>query len=330
MNIRIAPPLGWLSLVAMLFALVMPLLSQAEEKESESSEEVITFEQLPKRVREAVKMATSGGEIEKIEKEISNGKTAYDVEVEVEGGTVELTYNDKGQLIGIEVADTDNGDNDDEGDDRDDDRDDDGDDDGDDKHHAEAGKKGVEKSSAKGDDDEGDDDEGEDDDAEESAGEVSKNISIDQVQQAARAAIGKRAGDTKLVGVESITEAGTTVYKAAWMKGDVKREVTVSVSGAVISEESSLSLAKLPRSLQALANKFAGGAELKLERKNVVLYELEVVKNGKSVEVCVDATGRRVSIELGDDDNEHASSDDDGDDDEDDDEHEDDSDQKDE
>ncbi len=301
MKSRIKSPLGWLSMLAILFTLAAPLQSQAQEKKSESSEEVITLEQLPKQVREAVKLATTGGDIEKVEKETSGGKTVYEVEAEVEGGTVELTFNGNGQLIGIEVAEAD-----DEGDDEEAGNEED-------EHRAEAGKKGAQKSPAKDDDDE---DEGEDEDEDEdhAGAEVSKDISIDKVPQAAREAIGKRAGDAKLVGVEAITEAGATVYEAAWMKGQIKREITVSANGDVISEESSLSLAELPKALQAMAKQFAIGGELKLERKSVVLYELEVVKQGKTDEIYVDAAGREVSIELGDDDEEHASGDEDDDD----------------
>lgn len=299
MKIRTASPFGWLSMLAMMFSLAMPLQGSAQEKKSEkkseSQEEAISLEQLPKRVREAVKLSTKGGDLEKAEKKSTDGKAVYEIEAEVEGGTVELIFNGDGQLIGIEVTEADEGDEDGEKAE------------GKDEevgHDAEAGKKkGAQKSSAK-EDDEGREEEHDDDEA---GAEVSQNISIDKVPVAAREAISKRAGDAKLVGVEAITEAGATVYEAAWMKGDVKREVTVSKNGDVISEESSLSFKELPKAIQAKAKKFAGDSELKLERKSVVLYELEIVKSGKAVEVYVDASGREVSIELGDDDEEHAS-----------------------
>lgn len=58
----------------------------------------------------------------------------------------------------------------------------------------------------------------------------------------------------------------------------------------------------LSEALRPFAKKFAGKDELKLERKTVVLYELEVVRDGKTIEILVDATGRQVKVVLGNED----------------------------
>ena len=58
----------------------------------------------------------------------------------------------------------------------------------------------------------------------------------------------------------------------------------------------------LSEAFRPIAKKFAGKDELKLERKTVVLYELEVVRDGKTIEILVDATGRQVKVVLGNED----------------------------
>ncbi|MCC7334502.1 MAG: OB-fold nucleic acid binding domain-containing protein [Pirellulaceae bacterium] len=267
----------WLMRLSLML-LAAVTLSATNLVRAGEKEQTIKLVDLPPKVRESVKLATVGGEIEKVELTTEGGKKVYEIEAEVEGGTVELVFNGDGQLIGIEVADAEA----DEGDDGDEEADGD-----------------------------------EDEDEEEHGSEVSKTITIDDVPSAARSAISKRAGEAKLVGIESVTEAGQTVYEAAWINGDAKVEVIVSASGSLIAEESSLALDQLPKELRAIAEKFAGKAELKLERKTVVLYELEKVSGGKEVEMFVDAAGRevKVSIGSGEDDQDEVGNDDDDDDD---------------
>lgn len=290
--------ISWLLKVSLMLMAVATLVATNSARADEK-EETMKLADLPAQVREAVKLATAGGDIEKIELSTEDGKKVYEIEVEVEGGTVELVFNGSGQLIGIEVAETE--------------RDEEADDDDDEVEHAKA--KSDKPSKAKKSDSEDDEGDDEDERDEEHGSEVVKKLTIADVPSAARAAITKRAGDAKLVGVESMTEAGHTVYEAAWMKGDAKIEVIVSAAGNVIAEETSLTLDQLPKELHATAKKFAGKAELKLERKTVVLYELEKVTSGKSVEMYVDATGREVKVSVGsaNEDDEHEAGNDDDD-----------------
>ncbi len=257
-----------LSLGALLTTLFMAGYSAGEDRE-----ESITLAQLPKAVRAAVKLATQGGEIEEIVKGTEDGKAEYEIEVEVDGGTVELTYNAKGQLIGIEVSNDEDGDDDEDSEDEEDE-----------------------------DDDNEGDEEDEDDEDDEHRAAVTQEIEIGAAPRAARQAISKRAGDAKLEGVEAITEAGKTVYEASWVKGDVEHEVTVTDDGELISRERALGFDKLPKSLKAMVKKFAAGGELKLERKTIVLYEAEVMKDGHETEILVDSAGRQVRLEIDDDD----------------------------
>ena len=245
-------------------ALSTTKFSSADDKKSkESYETEVTLKQVPKAVRKAIKLATKNAEIEKIVLEVEDGQVQYEVEVEVEGGTVELRFNSDGQLVGIEVLESDE----------------------------------EEESDEMESEDDGDDES-------EGSGQKSEQVELKDIPEAAKNAIQKAAGDAKEIECEAITEAEVTVFEGAWMVGDVKTEVTVSKAGDILSQESSLKLEQLPEALRPMAKKFAGKDELKLERKTVVLYELEVVRDGKTIEILVDATGRQVKVVLGNEDEE--------------------------
>ncbi len=236
------------------------LVSANDKKPKESDETEITLKQLPKAVRKALKLATKNAEIEKIVLEVEDGEVTYEIKVEVEGGTVELCFNADGQIVGIEVLESE-----------------------------------EEEDSEEMTSDEKDGEESEKDEA------SSEKIELKDVPESARKAIQKAAGDVKEIECEAITEAEVTVFEGAWMVGDVKMEITVSKAGDVLSQEKSLKLDQLPEALRTMATKFAGKDELKLEAKTVLLYELEVIRDGKTIEILVDATGREIKIIVGED-----------------------------
>ena len=280
---------SWLKCMS-LMVLAMATLTESSWGHAavETKEETIKLADLPKRVLEAVNLATDSDNIRKVELSTEDGRNVYEIEAKVEGGIVELVFNDKGRLIGIEIIGEEQGK----------------------KKESENAKSGESVKSKKADKEDDDDNE---DDEDGHSSEVVKKLSIDDVPAAARKVIETSSGVAKLIGVESITEAGQTVYEAAWMKGDAKIEVIVTAAGSVIAEETSLSMEQLPKELQASAKKFAGKAELKLERKTIVLYEFEKVSHGKAVELYVDATGREITVSVGrgeDDDDEEDDDDD--------------------
>ena len=256
------------------------LASAGGNEAKESDETEITLKQLPKAIRKALKLATKNAEIEKIVLEVEDGEVKYEVEVEVEGGTVELCFNADGQLVGIEVLES---------------------------EEEEASEEKSEEMTSK------------EKDGEESEGEeaTSEKIELKDVPKSARKAIQKAAGDTKEIECVAITEAEVTVFEGAWMVGDVKMEITVSKAGDVLSQENSLKLDQLPEALRTMATKFAGKDELKLEAKTVLLYELEVIRDGKTIEILVDATGREIKVIVGGDEEDEVDMDEDEDKDED-------------
>ena len=271
----------WLLLGSLCLAVISTsnLTSAGDKNPKESNETEITLKQLPKAVRKAIKLATKNAEIKTIVLEVEDGEVTYEVEVEVEGGTVELYFNADGQLVGIEVLES-----------------------------------------------EEEETTSDEKDGEESEEEEASRMKIElmDVPESARKAIQKAAGDAKEIECESITEAEVTVFEGAWKVGDVKMEITVSKAGDVISQEKSLKLDQLPEALRAMATKFAGKDELKLEAKTVLLYELEVIRDGKPIEILVDATGREIKVIFGEDDEDEDEEDMEDDEDEDEDEDEDD------
>jgi len=263
----------WLLMGGLCFAVISKgNLATAGEKESQESDETeITLKQLPKAVRKAIKLATKNAEIEKIVLEVEDGEVQYEVEVEVKGGTVEMCFNSDGQLVGIEVLESEEQEDSEE---------------------------------MNSDDEEDGESEGKE--------ETSEKIELKDVPESARNAIQKVASDVKEIECEAITAAEVTVFEGAWMVGDVKMEITVSKAGDVLSQENSLKLNQLPDALRPMAIKFAGKDELKLEHKTVVLYELEVIRDGKTIEILVDATGREIEvIMVGEDEDEDEDEDDD-------------------
>ncbi len=247
----------WLLMGGLCFVVISTgdLANAGDKKPKESDGTEITLKQLPKAVRKAIKLATKNAEIEKIVLEVEDGMVQYEVEVEVKGGTVEMCFNADGQLVGIEVLES---------------------------------EEQEESEEMKSEEEEGKESEGKE--------ETSEEIELKDVPEAARKAIQKAAGDAKEIECAAITEAEFTVFEGAWMVGDLKMEITVSKAGDVLSQESSLKLDQLPDALHPMATKFAGKDELKLERKTVVLYELEVLRDGKTIEILVDATGREIEI----------------------------------
>ena len=64
----------------------------------------ISVTELTAPARAAVEKLTAGGKIEKIDKEVENGKTVYDVEATVNGRHTEYTIATDGVVVGTETS----------------------------------------------------------------------------------------------------------------------------------------------------------------------------------------------------------------------------------
>ncbi len=139
-------------------------------------------------------------------------------------------------------------------------------------------------------------------------------LRIDQVPEPARAALLKLAGGATILKAEREREHGVLVYEAEWTANGVEHEAAVTAEGALIETEQIVSIKDLPAAARAaVAKHFPADAELKIEKKMVVIYEVEARINGKERELIVFPTGR-VHEGHGDADDDHDDDDDDDDD----------------
>jgi len=153
-----------------------------------------------------------------------------------------------------------------------------------------------------------DGDEEEDEEKEESDADKEQITSLDKIPTAARQALVKLAGKAKIEEVESESENGVKLYEAAWRVKGVEHEALVTAVGDLVETEETIAAGSAPKSVQRAAAKiFSKGTSVKIERKTVVLYEIEAEHQGREKEVLLDATGQRTEIDHED----HDSDDDD-------------------
>ncbi|MHB8972487.1 MAG: PepSY-like domain-containing protein [Pirellulaceae bacterium] len=253
-----------LGAVSLASVIVVTPLSAAEK-----GDRVVGLNEIPTVVREAIASATKGARITKIEKGTENGKTCYEVEVSRKGAQVDLAFDDNGHLVGSKV----------EGDDE------------------------------QGDGEQGDNEQGgkgnarqrrerQEDDAEADDAEV---VPTDKIPAAALKALRKLAGGAEISGVQVEDEDGVRIYEGAWKVKAVQHEATVTADGTLVSTEQIAAAKAAPQAVQTLANKaFPKGTQVKMERKTIVLYEVEAIIDGKVKEILVAPTGQRIEISHAD------------------------------
>ncbi|MCA9256215.1 MAG: hypothetical protein KDA33_11295 [Phycisphaerales bacterium] len=140
--------------------------------------------------------------------------------------------------------------------------------------------------------------------------------SLDRLPAAAKATILKEAAGAKITEVEQEKHGGVTVYEAEWKVNGVEHEVCVTADGVVIEREEKIPLASAPAAVKAYVSKhFGENAKVAVEKKTIIVYEVEGKVAGKHVETLVSATGAELK---GHDDDGHDDEHDDGDDDDDD------------
>lgn len=261
------------SAVSLVSIAVLASVVAGEKDKGESKTQI---EDVPAAVQAAIKKATQGAKVQEIEKETEDGKTVYEVEISKNGLEIDLVFDEKGGLVAFDV----------EGDDEDDAGDDEDDDD-----------KGEQR-------EEEEENDGEEDDAE--------VVPFAKIPAAAQKALLKLAGDAKISEVDVEDEDGVKVYEGAWKVNGVEHEAEVTANGDVIETEQVIAAGDAPKAVQkAAAKAFPKGAKVTIEKKTVVLYEIEAEIKGKEKEILVAATGQRVEIEHGDDDDDHGDDDDD-------------------
>jgi len=133
------------------------------------------------------------------------------------------------------------------------------------------------------------------------------DIAFDQLPKPAQNALRQLAGGAKILEAEREKEHGVVVYEAEWVANGTKHEAAVLADGTLIETEEIIPVEALPASVRAVVAKhFPAKAKLTVEKKMVVVYEIEARIDGKEKELIVLPTGH-VHGEHGDghDDDDH-------------------------
>ena len=147
----------------------------------------------------------------------------------------------------------------------------------------------------------------------EQEGDDEDDLTIDQVPEPARGALLKLAGRAKIVKAEREREHGVLVYEAEWIVDGAEHEAAVTAEGALLKIEESIPVEKAPAAVRAvIAKHFGAKAKVVVEKKMIVVYEVEANIDGKEKELLIFPTGR--VHEDGDDDDDHDDDDEDDDD----------------
>lgn len=135
-------------------------------------------------------------------------------------------------------------------------------------------------------------------DAEDNERDDAKVVSLDSVPAPARDALKKLAGSAKLGKIAIEDEDGVKVYEAAWSTDGVDQEASVTEYGDVVETESVVNLDEAPQTVRKAASRsFPKRTKVKIEKKTIVLFELEAEIDGHKREILVSPTGQRVEIE---------------------------------
>jgi hypothetical protein len=131
-----------------------------------------------------------------------------------------------------------------------------------------------------------------------------EEVTLDQVPEPARAALLTLAGNNKITKAEREKENGTFVFEAAWVADGTEHEAAVTADGTLIETEETIPAENAPAAVRtAIATHFGAKAKVVVEKKMIVLYEVEGKIKGEEEELLVFPTGRVIE-ERDDDDHE--------------------------
>ncbi len=139
-------------------------------------------------------------------------------------------------------------------------------------------------------------------------------ITINQVPAPAREALIKLAGNARITKAEREEEDGVQIYEAAWVANGTEHEASVTEDGTLIEMEETIPAEKIPASIRAvIAKHFGANAKVVVEKKMIVVYEVEGTAKGEREELLVLPTGRVIEDADDDDDEDEGEDNDDGD-----------------
>jgi uncharacterized membrane protein YkoI len=106
--------------------------------------------------------------------------------------------------------------------------------------------------------------------------------------------------NVKIKGYSREPENGQILYEIESVEGKIKRDVTYTADGTLVSVEETVELSELPPGVKAaLDQRFPGGKILKTEKVmkgDFVGYEFEIRHNGRRTEILFDAEGNETKL----------------------------------
>jgi len=215
----------------------------------------VKLSQVPEAVRQTILEHVNRSDIEKIERSLEDGAVVYEIEVEGRSGDYEFIVTADGKYLGIDQAN--------EGD------------------HEDMERGEGHGSRAMSDNE---------DDAD--ASEQVTVISIDGAPRAVRKAFEKRSNDAISTRVERIVDEGVTKYEIEYASDAGTASMTFTDRGEVIEVETPVRLKELPKAIRAEIMKDYPGATIKsAEAVQMFYYEMDVIVDGKIIEIAAYATG---------------------------------------
>lgn len=145
--------------------------------------------------------------------------------------------------------------------------------------------------------DEDEDEADDDDDGEES-------IAPEALPTAVKAAVQAVAPSGRIVKASTERENGVLVFEVEVETADGgEMEIAVTAEGNVLEIEEALLADQLPAAVQrTLAHVLPGGSTAEVEKKMIVVYEIEKTIDGVEYELVIDQVGRILSISSDDED----------------------------
>ena len=92
------------------------------------------------------------------------------------------------------------------------------------------------------------------------------------------------------------------LYEATWKVDGVEHEATVTAAGDLVETEQAVTGDAVPKPVAAAVKAFGKSSKIKIVQKMIVVYELEMLVDGKEKEVLVLPSGQRVEVETADED----------------------------
>ncbi|UCG32109.1 MAG: hypothetical protein JSU68_10630 [Phycisphaerales bacterium] len=132
--------------------------------------------------------------------------------------------------------------------------------------------------------------------------EQEEEITLDAMPEAARAALLELAGGAMISEAECEQEHGVLVYEAEWVADGIEHEAAVTADGALLEMEEEIPLEAAPAAVRAaIMQHFGAGTMVTVDKKMVVVYEVEAKVDGEQKELLISPTGSvRKSAERGD------------------------------